>query len=33
LIGRTMDRFGPRAVMELGVALMGGGLLLAPLTT
>ena len=28
-----MDRFGPRAVMELGVALMGGGLLLAPLTT
>src|SRR3978361_1240482 len=33
LIGRLMDRFGPRAVMELGVALMGGGLLLAPLTT
>ena len=33
LIGRTMDRFGPRAVMELGVALMVGGLLLAPLTT
>jgi MFS family permease len=33
LIGRMMDRFGPRAVMELGVALMGGGLLLAPLTT
>jgi MFS family permease len=32
LIGRMMDRFGPRAVMELGVALMGGGLLLAPLT-
>ena len=28
-----MDRFGPRAVMELGVALMGAGLLLAPLTT
>ena len=28
-----MDRFGPRAVMELGVALMAGGLLLAPLTT
>ena len=28
-----MDRFGPRGVMELGVALMGGGLLLAPLTT
>src|SRR6185295_10712983 len=33
LIGRMMDRFGPRGVMELGVALMGGGLLLAPLTT
>src|SRR6201984_1631436 len=33
LIGRMMDRFGPRAVMELGVALMGAGLLLAPLTT
>jgi MFS family permease len=33
LIGRLMDRPGPRAVMELGVALMGGGLLLAPLTT
>src|ERR1700686_625368 len=33
LIGRTMDRYGPRAVMEIGVALMGGGLLLAPLTT
>jgi MFS family permease len=33
LIGRMMDRFGPRVVMELGVALMGGGLLLAPLTT
>jgi MFS family permease len=32
LIGRLMDRAGPRAVMELGVALMGGGLLLAPLT-
>jgi MFS family permease len=28
-----MDRVGPRAVMELGVALMAGGLLLAPLTT
>jgi MFS family permease len=28
-----MDRSGPRAVMELGVALMAGGLLLAPLTT
>src|ERR1700738_2812388 len=33
LIGRMMDRFGPRAVMELGVGLMAGGLLLAPLTT
>src|SRR5579872_4291280 len=33
LIGRMMDRGGPRAVMELGVALMAGGLLLAPLTT
>jgi MFS family permease len=33
LIGRTMDRFGPRTVMELGVVLMAGGLLLAPLTT
>jgi MFS family permease len=33
LIGRTMDRFGPRIVMELGVVLMAAGLLLAPLTT
>jgi MFS family permease len=33
LIGRAMDRFGPRIVMELGVALMAAGLLLAPLTT
>src|ERR1700726_3032615 len=33
LIGRLMDRGGPRAVMELGVALMVAGLLLAPLTT
>jgi MFS family permease len=33
LIGRLMDRYGPRGVMELGVALMGSGLLLAPLTT
>src|SRR6201995_5529599 len=33
LIGRLMDRLGPRSVMELGVALMGSGLLLAPLTT
>ena len=33
LIGRMMDRLGPRAVMELGVALMAGGLLMAPLTS
>jgi MFS family permease len=33
LLGRLMDRAGPRAVMELGVALMAGGLLLAPLTS
>jgi MFS family permease len=33
LIGRLMDRYGPRGVMELGVALMASGLLLAPLTT
>ena len=33
LIGKLMDRAGPRAVMELGVALVGAGLLLAPLTT
>jgi MFS family permease len=33
LIGRLMDRLGPRSVMELGVALMAGGFLLAPLTT
>jgi MFS family permease len=33
LIGRLMDRAGPRAVMELGVALMGAGLLLAALTS
>jgi MFS family permease len=32
-IGRLMDRAGPRAVMELGVLLMGGGMLLAPLTS
>ncbi|MBN8984607.1 MAG: MFS transporter, partial [Rhizobiales bacterium] len=33
LIGRMMDRFGPRIVMETGVLLMAAGLLLAPLTT
>jgi MFS family permease len=32
LIGRLMDRLGPRSVMELGVALMASGFLLAPLT-
>ncbi|TPQ32137.1 MFS transporter [Bradyrhizobium guangdongense] len=33
LIGRLMDRAGPRVVMEVGVVLMAGGLLLAPLTS
>src|SRR3954468_5474195 len=33
LIGRLMDRAGPRGVMELGVALMAAGMLLAPMTT
>src|ERR1700682_4786867 len=33
LIGRLMDRAGPRAVMELGVALMAAGVLLAAVTT
>jgi MFS family permease len=33
MLGRLMDRAGPRAVMELGVGLMASGLLLAPLTT
>jgi MFS family permease len=33
LMGRMMDRAGPRIVMEFGVVLMAGGLLLAPLTT
>src|SRR5262245_59056883 len=32
LIGRQMDRAGPRLVMALGVLLMAAGLLLAPLT-
>ena len=32
-IGRMMDRFGPRAVMELGTLLMAAGFLLAPLTS
>jgi MFS family permease len=33
LMGRLMDRTGPRTVMELGVFLMASGLLLAPFTT
>lgn len=33
LMGRLMDRTGPRTVMELGVFLMAIGLLLAPFTT
>lgn len=33
LMGKLMDRTGPRTVMELGVFLMGAGLLLAPFTT
>jgi MFS family permease len=33
VLGRMMDRGGPRTVMELGVALMAAGLLLAPLTS
>lgn len=33
LIGRLMDRAGPRLVMETGVVLLAAGLLLAPLTT
>jgi len=32
-LGRLMDRRGPRVVMELGVAVMAAGLLLAPLAT
>jgi MFS family permease len=31
LLGKLMDRFGPRVVIELGVAMMGVGLLLASL--
>jgi MFS family permease len=33
LIGRLMDRAGPRMVMEIGVVLVAAGLLLAPLTS
>src|SRR5689334_8530259 len=31
ILGRLMDRRGPRLVIELGVVLVGTGLLLAPL--
>jgi len=30
-VGRLMDRYGPRLVIEMGVGLMAAGLLLAPL--
>jgi MFS family permease len=33
LLGRAMDRYGPRVCVELGVAMMGAGLLLAALGT
>lgn len=33
LLGKLMDRFGPRGVVELGVGLMGVGLLLASLVS
>jgi len=33
IVGRMMDRGGPRLVMELGVGLMAAGFLLSPLTT
>jgi MFS family permease len=33
LLGRLMDRAGPRVVMEMGVLFLAAGLLLAPLTT
>ena len=33
MLGRMMDRLGPVIVMEFGVLLLTGGLLLAPLTT
>src|SRR5713226_1990021 len=33
VLGRLMDRRGPRAVMLLGVAMVGAGLGLAPLVT
>lgn len=31
LVGRAMDRYGPRIVIECGVVLLAGGLFLAPL--
>src|SRR5689334_25415449 len=31
LVGRLMDRRGPRFVIEMGVIVMGSGMLLAPL--
>ncbi len=33
VLGRLMDRFGPILVMELGVLLLGAGMLLAPYTS
>jgi MFS family permease len=33
LVGRLMDRYGPRFVIETGVIVMGSGLLLAPLVS
>lgn len=33
LIGKAMDRLGPRVVLELGVVLTGAGLMLSPLAT
>src|ERR1700746_3205149 len=32
-LGRLMDRRGPRVVIELGVVLVAGGLMLAPLVS
>ena len=33
LNGRLMDKYGPRAVMELGTLLMAAGLFIAPMTS
>ena len=33
LMGKAMDRFGPRVILEFGVVLTGAGLLLSPLAT